>query len=99
MSELGDAETKPTHRCPRCGGSSRLEEEDEEVRLQAALSYRRTRAKPCPVCTPYGPFGLVPEVIAIEAVLTAEVSPVEKEMRAQQAFAGHDELAARRQAG
>jgi len=49
------------------------------------LFYGSKSTEECPVCTPFGPFGMVPEAIAIEAVLMAEVSPFEKEMRAKTA--------------
>lgn len=73
MSEEDGPEfTKPTHRCPKCGGTSLLSKgpwSDDQ--------------KPCPTCSPFGPFGLVPAIVAIEASLSERLGRKEKAIRAK----------------
>ncbi len=73
-----DALHKPTHRCPRCGGTSEV---NEKVRADGFMS--RRGAKKCPVCPKYGPFGMVPEAVAIETALIEDVSHTERVMQAK----------------
>lgn len=58
---------KPTHRCPRCGGTSRIVSGGKQV--------------DCPECTPYGPFGLVPQVVAIDLSLREDYGETELRIR------------------
>lgn len=60
---------KLTHRCPACAGTSN------------GKTDKWGKRKACKVCEPYGPFGLVPEVVAIEQTLRDNVSNTEKVFR------------------
>lgn len=76
MSEEDGPEfTVPTHRCPECGGTSMVPSRKYSASVK--------EEEPCPVCSKYGPFGLVPAVVAIEASLTERLGPKEKTIRAR----------------
>lgn len=64
----------PSVRCPNCAGTGQLPNKKQW--------YTPGReANPCPVCAPYGPFGLVPPVVAIECTLADKVDAREKIVR------------------
>jgi hypothetical protein len=72
MTEQGPEFTKPTHRCPKCAGSSEVSPYAYDGEMEV-----------CPTCAPYGPFGLVPAIVAIEASLTETFGWKERELRAR----------------